>query len=238
MCGRFDQRFGPEALSAAVAALGGQPADVEAGLLARTRRHVVPGASVLVLRSGEPTAFTWLTFGVRTGQGALVINARRETLSQRPLFRRAREHGRVAVPIRGFYEFSGARGAKVPFYYHWGGALRWLGGLAVGTGLVVITEPARPPVVAVHPRAPVVLAHQGCAAWLARGELVVDASDPQAVELDHAFSVPDERRDPLTRGEGVASRGETGRADLIRGHAGVAHREGTSEVIKSDLTLL
>jgi putative SOS response-associated peptidase YedK len=43
-----------------------------------------------------------------------LINARSETVLEKPSFRSAVRKGRVLVPITGFYEWAGPKGAKVP----------------------------------------------------------------------------------------------------------------------------
>lgn len=43
-----------------------------------------------------------------------LINARAETVVDKPAFRSAVRTGRVVVPVTGFYEWSGPKGARVP----------------------------------------------------------------------------------------------------------------------------
>ncbi|MCW2926830.1 MAG: hypothetical protein JWM86_798 [Thermoleophilia bacterium] len=43
-----------------------------------------------------------------------LINARAETVAEKPAFRSAVRKGRVLVPVTGFYEWQGDAGAKVP----------------------------------------------------------------------------------------------------------------------------
>ncbi|ACU53445.1 protein of unknown function DUF159 [Acidimicrobium ferrooxidans DSM 10331] len=202
MCGRFDQRFGPERLARAIAELAtplGAESATPSGIA--SRGVVVPSDGAIVVRMSPSLEVGELTFGVRTRAGSLVINARRETLGERPLFRGALSGGRCVVPIRGFYEFTGPRGARSPVFFHWNGELHWLCGLAVGEGLVVVTEPAGGPVAGWHDREPVVLDHLGGAAWLRDGELATGgAHDAEVIVLDRSWTSPRGDRDPLAFG--------------------------------------
>ena len=45
------------------------------------------------------------------------FNARAETLAERPMFRGAFKYRRCIIPASGFYEWTGAKGAKRPRYF-------------------------------------------------------------------------------------------------------------------------
>ena len=47
--------------------------------------------------------------------GNRMINARMETVADKPAFRSAVRTGRILVPATGFYEWAGEKGAKVPY---------------------------------------------------------------------------------------------------------------------------
>ena len=47
--------------------------------------------------------------------GPLLINARAETIAEKPAFRTAARERRCLIPADGFYEWQGEKGAKTPF---------------------------------------------------------------------------------------------------------------------------
>ncbi|MFW0149767.1 SOS response-associated peptidase [Mycobacterium sp. smrl_JER01] len=51
-------------------------------------------------------------------KGPLLINARSEKVTSSPAFRGSAKGKRCLVPMDGWYEWKGAKGAKTPFYLH------------------------------------------------------------------------------------------------------------------------
>ncbi len=49
--------------------------------------------------------------------GARMINARAETLSEKPSFKHAYKRRRCLIPADGFYEWSGPKGNKQPYFF-------------------------------------------------------------------------------------------------------------------------
>jgi len=108
------------------------------------------------------------------------FNARAETVSKKPAFRESFERRRAIFPASGFYEWSGVKGKKEPWYFSDAGgdglALAglwdvWRGADADGRELelysaTILVCPPNPLVAKVHDRMPVILAPGGYRRWL------------------------------------------------------------------------
>lgn len=108
--------------------------------------------------------------------GPLLINARAETIVDKPAFRDACRQRRCLVPVTGFYEWTkGADGKRLPWYIRRadGDPLvlagiwqDWGQGDAQGPTFAVVTCPAGPALSHIHHREPVSLARDDWAKWL------------------------------------------------------------------------
>ena len=86
---------------------------------------------------------------------ARMINARAETIFEKPVYRRPVRERRCLVVANGWYEWTGPKGAKQPFYFHRGGELIAFAGAWENGTFSVITVPSNAEVRDVHPRMPV-----------------------------------------------------------------------------------
>ncbi|PTX54243.1 putative SOS response-associated peptidase YedK [Litoreibacter ponti] len=114
------------------------------------------------------------------GDGPLLINARGETVAEKPAFRAAVRHQRCLIPATGFYEWTkDADGNRLPWYIHPddGGTLAFAGiyqhwkGQEKGAEVehvtcAIVTTEASPKMQAIHHREPVTLAPQDWPLWL------------------------------------------------------------------------
>ncbi|HEY8338272.1 MAG TPA: SOS response-associated peptidase [Egibacteraceae bacterium] len=129
--------------------------------------------------------------------GARMINARAETLTDKPAYREAVARRRCIIPADGFYEWerrpdgsrqayfvSRADGAPMAFAGLWA-VWRGDGGDVLRTCTIVTTD-ASPALAGIHDRQPVILERDDWAAWLDRGE-----RDPGAVRHLLRPSEPD-----------------------------------------------
>jgi putative SOS response-associated peptidase YedK len=103
-----------------------------------------------------------------------MINAKAETLSQRPAYRDAYKHRRCLIPANGFYEWHTTAQGKQPYYIH-----RKDDGLLAFAGLweywerehiinscTIITTTANPLIRSIHDRMPVILNQENYDSWL------------------------------------------------------------------------
>ncbi len=177
MCGRFAQayelkefikRFG-------VAVLDG------VGL----RYNIAPGQNVMVLLHDKDACFEprLLRWGLvphwakDTAIGSRMINARGETVAEKPAFRTAFRTHRCIVPVSGFFEWKRQGKIKVPHYIHSAqGEPLALGGLwAVWHDpqsgdshetFTILTVPANEDVCALHDRMPLILNDADDSRWV------------------------------------------------------------------------
>ena len=108
-----------------------------------------------------------------------LINARAESVADKPAFRAAWRRRRCIVPANGFYEWKTIAGGKQPYYIHaandelfalaglWERWTRADDGESVDTFTILTTE-AEGPMRELHQRMPVLLPAQACARWLDR----------------------------------------------------------------------
>lgn len=159
MCGRFTVASGD---LAGIRARFGLDEHVEL----RRRFNVAPGDEVVTVtpRGGE-----LLRWGFLRDSAYTTINARAESLLERPTWRSALEHGRCLVIADGFYEWQRrpdgrrqpywiARADRRPFAF---------AGLASPWGTcAIVTTTAAPRIAELHDRMPAMLAAEDERAWL------------------------------------------------------------------------
>ncbi len=120
-------------------------------------------------------------------QGVAPINARAETLFEKPMFRGLTKARRCIVPASGFYEWRKTGSGKQPYYITsddgetWGFAglydLTHDEGNDAAGSFTIITTTANPLLSTLHERMPVILPRDAEEDWLSR-----DLDDPHLVE--------------------------------------------------------
>ena len=180
MCGRFTLAIQYEELAAE---LGVTPDPVIAEAF-RPRYNIAPTDGNLVLRAGEggmellPARFGLVNFWAKDlSHAARQINARAETVREKPAFREAFARRRCVVPADGFYEWRREGRAKTPFWFHPSEdkILRFAGiyetwrdavtGAEVRT-FAILTTAANDVVGLVHDRMPALLTREDTRVWL------------------------------------------------------------------------
>lgn len=118
MCGRFTITLDPEDLQEELD-LGDFPADFAA------RYNVAPTQPIAVTRDSVSHAVEWMRWGLipfwakDMSIGVRMINARSETLVEKPSFRDAFARRRCLILADGFYEWEklGGKGPSIPHYF-------------------------------------------------------------------------------------------------------------------------
>jgi putative SOS response-associated peptidase YedK len=180
VCGRFTQSD-PERIVHEFSVVGVPPRLT----VGRARYNVAPTEPVSVIRAVGPKKGRQLdtlrwglipSWAKDPSVGNRMINARVETLADKPAFRDALRLRRCLVVADGFYEWRRGGRAKQPFYIRrQDGALlamaglwdRWMSpdGEIIET-FTVVTKPAVPPVSEIHDRMPAILAEANQTQWL------------------------------------------------------------------------
>jgi len=105
--------------------------------------------------------------------GPLLVNARGETIAEKPAFRAACRERRCIVPVSGFYEWTREGGVKLPwFIQRQNGVPIALAGIWQSWGedaaptCAIVTTQATGPMSEIHHRVPVVLEEGDWGKWL------------------------------------------------------------------------
>jgi putative SOS response-associated peptidase YedK len=178
MCGRFTLSQTGETLASRLAARWqGEP-------LGRPRYNIAPTQHAPVLRldeAGEPVLemFRWglIPFWAKDPAiGNRMINARAETVAEKPAYRNAFKRQRCLVPVDGFYEWQKTKAGKVPHWIHAadGGVLTFAGlwecwrpeGAEPVHSFTILTTAPNATMAPIHDRMPVVVAEPDRARWL------------------------------------------------------------------------
>ena len=179
MCGRYTLRTVTEEIAAAFS--------VAEMLVVEARYNIAPTQEVLGIRqTPEGREASFLKWGLipawakDAGIGARLINARSETVAEKPAFREAFKRRRCLIPADGFYEWARTNGKKQPFYFRlreerpFGFAGLWEkwrspAGEVVESCTILTTE-ANELLRPVHDRMPVILPPEDYQLWLNEDE--------------------------------------------------------------------
>ena len=149
------------------------------------RYNVAPTQTVLVVRElSDAREATFLKWGLvprwakDPAGGNRLINARAETVTEKPSFRDAFSRRRCLVPMEGFYEWARRGDRKRPFYFHMrdgepfavaGLWENWEGGGDPLETCTLLTTEANELLAGYHDRMPVILRPEDYDLWLDAG---------------------------------------------------------------------
>ena len=184
MCGRF--------------ALGYQVEDVAeyfgvaAPLYFEARCNIAPSQKIPAIilndkRQRELRMFRWgliPSWAKSPSIGSRLINARAETVAEKPAFRSAFKHRRCLIPVSGFYEWMREGNRKHPYLiqmrdsgiFAFAGLWeRWEHEGEVIESCTILTTTANDLVQRIHERMPVILEPENYTAWLDTGDSPAEA---------------------------------------------------------------
>ena len=204
MCGRFTQRLSWAELHELMDLIG-PPRNL------RPRYNVAPSQDVAVVRAVDGgRSVSMLRWGLIPAWakdpaiGYRLINARSETVAEKPSFRSAYRRRRCLIPADGFYEWQrlgkirqpwlfglrdGAPFALAGLWERWTvpegaeltGSLAELGAGDPVETCTILTTAANETVAPVHGRMPVILPRDACDPWLAGEDVSLAPYAPDAM---------------------------------------------------------
>ena len=177
MCGRFAVTLPPDAMAQLFAAI---PAN---DLPEVPNYNVCPTTQIHAVRAGDDgrqlVSMRWgfLPHWYKSPtDGPLLINARAETIAEKPAFRTSCRDRRCLIPATGFYEWTKTSdGKRLPWYIYRADAAPiifagiwqvWDKADQPITNCAIVTTTANRSMSAIHHRMPVILEPQNCALWL------------------------------------------------------------------------
>jgi len=178
MCGRFALYASAEELEDTFDIMLPEPVTA--------RYNIAPGQQILAVRRDaegrQGTALRWglvPAWAKDPSIGYRLINARSESVTEKPAFRDAFRRRRCLIPASGFYEWTRDSRHQPYYFTPRAGRLCALAGLwAVWTSpenrvlesCTILTVDSNEPVSGIHPRMPVIIGGDDFDAWLLGGK--------------------------------------------------------------------
>jgi len=178
MCGRYTLSASPEAIQEHF-----QLSEWGNLSLLEPRYNIAPSQNVSVIfqpESGSEKDLSFMKWGLiphwakDSKIGYKMINARAETLTDKPAYRAAFKRQRCLIPADGFYEWKTLAGRKQPHHFRYHGSdvfafaglwEYWKGDKEIYSCTIITTE-ADDNVKNIHSRMPVILPHTFYDKWL------------------------------------------------------------------------
>lgn len=167
MCGRYnfnqsDARYFEEKLSLFFSIPQGDIFPTRQGFVILSQENQITGALK--------------TFGLK--RKSLIINARQETLFEKPTFRHMK---RCIVPCSSFYEWTPQK-EMVTFYKN--GEILYLAAMYAVDEFVIVTTEANASIKDIHPRMPLILPKNLISKWIFSENDVQSLLKTKPIELD------------------------------------------------------
>ena len=172
MCGRFAVTLPPDAVAQWFDAASSND------LPDTPNYNICPTNQVAVVLPGSQRRLVPMRWGFlphwykSETDGPLLINARSETIAEKPAFRNACRERRCLIPANGFYEWTKTEdGKREPWFIH-GAAPIVFAGVWQNWGpdgirtCAIVTCGANPKMAQIHHRMPVILGPEDWALWL------------------------------------------------------------------------
>jgi putative SOS response-associated peptidase YedK len=195
MCGRFAFYSPREAVQSVFG--------IDPEFELQPRYNITPSQDIAAFTaaSGGQPEFAFLRWGLvpfwakDPAIGQQMINARAETLREKPSFRTAIKRSRCVILADGYYEWQRTESGKLPHYFT--SALNspmllaglwdtWEKGSEPLRSCAIITHSASPAIAAVHHRMPLILSEGSARRWLDAGSdtATVDGLLQEQTELE------------------------------------------------------
>lgn len=187
MCGRFALTVDPAAVQQAFS-LSGMPEQMT------PRYNIAPTQPVAVITNDDASALTFHRWGLvpswakDISMGSKLINARGETVHEKPSFRSAFRRRRCLIVTDGYFEWQTTDGSKQPYFiFLKGKPVFALAGIweiwhspegdELRTCSIITTE-ANEFMTPLHDRMPVILDPKDYDQWLQKGEVKAESLLP------------------------------------------------------------
>ena len=191
----------------------------------QARYNVAPSATLDVLmaesqQGGTSLAHSPMHWGLippwaKDGQFKRpLINARSETVREKPSFRHLVDDHRVLVPVTGFYEWLRQGNNRQPYYFHPAdGKAMLMAGLYQENAkgeleITLLTTAANKTMAPIHHRMPVIITPDNAATWLSEQPAAVinDLMQPAANDLLSLYEVDSYVSNARNEGEQCVAR--------------------------------
>ncbi len=182
MCGRFVLTANPEAIQ--------QQFNLTSAPDIPPRYNIAPTQPVAVISNDNPRELTFYKWGLipswakEASIGSRMINARADSVAEKPSFRSAFKRRRCILPSDGFYEWQERDGKKTPLFIHVEDQVVFgLAGLwevwrspegETVRSCTIITTDANDFMKPIHNRMPVILHKEDYGLWLSPDEEPAD----------------------------------------------------------------